>query len=254
MHGRVRAPSADALDRMNRSFEYDSVSGDYARFLLDEMLPHVREDPGLNLSSDPERSRDCRQQQRRNRGVRGGLAAPGCVPPRLQRDRHLRRPARRQRVSGPHPQDRAQADPHLSAGRPERSEQLHRQLVRRQPGHAVGARVRRLRRAPRVGRRRAQLAARDRDLSAGADAGCGATGPRRSRRTRKGSRGRTSIRCSCPARSGRSSARAIARPMGRRSAAAARCSSPIRRTTAFTRSASTARSASSPRTPTAPTA
>ena len=41
MHGRVRAPSADALDRMNRSYEYDSVSGDYARFLLDELLPHV---------------------------------------------------------------------------------------------------------------------------------------------------------------------------------------------------------------------
>ena len=28
MHGRVRAPSAEALDRMNRSYEYDSVSGD----------------------------------------------------------------------------------------------------------------------------------------------------------------------------------------------------------------------------------
>jgi gluconolactonase len=53
MHGRVRAPSADALDRMNRSYEYDSVSGDYARFLLDELLPHVARTEGLNLSSDP---------------------------------------------------------------------------------------------------------------------------------------------------------------------------------------------------------
>src|SRR5512145_297113 len=33
MHGRVKAPHADALDRMNRSYEYDSVSGEYARFL-----------------------------------------------------------------------------------------------------------------------------------------------------------------------------------------------------------------------------
>src|SRR5690349_16885184 len=41
MHGRVRAPSGDALDRMNRSVEYDSVTDDYARFLLDEMLPFV---------------------------------------------------------------------------------------------------------------------------------------------------------------------------------------------------------------------
>ena len=53
MHGRVKALSPDALDRMNRSFEYDSVSGDYARFLVDEMLPHVAKTHGLNLSSDP---------------------------------------------------------------------------------------------------------------------------------------------------------------------------------------------------------
>src|SRR5215212_7182938 len=30
MHGRVKAPGAEALDRMNRSLEYDAVSGDYA--------------------------------------------------------------------------------------------------------------------------------------------------------------------------------------------------------------------------------
>ena len=53
MHGRVRAPSAEALDRMNRSFEYDSVTGDYARFLLDEMLPFVANTHGLTLSTDP---------------------------------------------------------------------------------------------------------------------------------------------------------------------------------------------------------
>src|SRR4029453_12064707 len=53
MHGRVKAPSADALDRMNRSFEYDAVSDDYARFLMGEMLPHVAKTHGLTLSSDP---------------------------------------------------------------------------------------------------------------------------------------------------------------------------------------------------------
>ena len=53
MHGRVKAASADALDRMNRSFEYDAVSGDYARFLLDELLPHVARTHQLNLSADP---------------------------------------------------------------------------------------------------------------------------------------------------------------------------------------------------------
>ena len=53
MHGRVKAPHADALDRMNRSFEYDAVSGDYARFLLDEMLPHVAKTHSLQLTADP---------------------------------------------------------------------------------------------------------------------------------------------------------------------------------------------------------
>ena len=53
MHGRVKALSSDALDRMNRSFEYDAVSGDYARFLLEEMLPHVASTHGVTLSSDP---------------------------------------------------------------------------------------------------------------------------------------------------------------------------------------------------------
>src|SRR4051812_46009854 len=41
MHGRVKAPSADALDRFNRSYEYDGLGSDYARFLLDELLPEV---------------------------------------------------------------------------------------------------------------------------------------------------------------------------------------------------------------------
>ena len=53
MHGRVKAPTTEALDRMNRSFEYDSVSEDYARFLVDEMLPHVARTHGVVLSTDP---------------------------------------------------------------------------------------------------------------------------------------------------------------------------------------------------------
>lgn len=53
MHGRVRAASSEALDRMNRSYEYDSVSGDYARFLADELLPHVATTHGVTLSTDP---------------------------------------------------------------------------------------------------------------------------------------------------------------------------------------------------------
>ena len=53
MHGRVKASSEGALDRMNRSFEYDSISDDYARFLIEEMLPFIAREHELNLSPDP---------------------------------------------------------------------------------------------------------------------------------------------------------------------------------------------------------
>ncbi len=41
MHGRVKATSDQALDRFNRSFEYDGLGDNYARFLLEELLPEV---------------------------------------------------------------------------------------------------------------------------------------------------------------------------------------------------------------------
>src|SRR5215510_9361017 len=42
MHGRVKAANAEAaLDRFNRSYEYDGLGDNYVRFLLDELLPEV---------------------------------------------------------------------------------------------------------------------------------------------------------------------------------------------------------------------
>ncbi len=41
MHGRVPALHEQALDRFNRSYEYDGLGDNYARFLLDELLPDV---------------------------------------------------------------------------------------------------------------------------------------------------------------------------------------------------------------------
>lgn len=42
MHGKVKAANADgALDRFNRSYEYDGLGDNYARFLLEELLPDV---------------------------------------------------------------------------------------------------------------------------------------------------------------------------------------------------------------------
>lgn len=42
MHGRVRAANTDAaLDRFNRSYEYDGLGDNYVRFILEELLPDV---------------------------------------------------------------------------------------------------------------------------------------------------------------------------------------------------------------------
>src|SRR5262249_20581797 len=41
MHGRVKAPTGQALDRFNRSYEYDGLGDAYARFVLEELLPEV---------------------------------------------------------------------------------------------------------------------------------------------------------------------------------------------------------------------
>src|SRR4029453_1953758 len=42
MHGRVKAfDSEKALDRFNRSYEYDGLGDAYARFVLEELLPEV---------------------------------------------------------------------------------------------------------------------------------------------------------------------------------------------------------------------
>jgi sugar lactone lactonase YvrE/enterochelin esterase-like enzyme len=57
MHGRVKATSDQALDRFNRSYEYDGLGDNYARFLLDELLPAVEkmtsaDGRALRLSKD----------------------------------------------------------------------------------------------------------------------------------------------------------------------------------------------------------
>lgn len=52
--GVVPAASPDALPRFNRSYEYDGMGPDYARFLVEEILPEV--DKRWNVTKNP----DCR--------------------------------------------------------------------------------------------------------------------------------------------------------------------------------------------------
>jgi len=55
--GEVPAASEGQKPRSNRSFEYDSLGDQYARFLLDELLPEVAKK--YNLTKDPERRAIC---------------------------------------------------------------------------------------------------------------------------------------------------------------------------------------------------
>ncbi|MBI1367996.1 MAG: gluconolactonase [Planctomycetes bacterium] len=50
--GVVPPANPDALPRYNRSYEYDGLGDAYARFLLDELLPHVEAELHLNLSHE----------------------------------------------------------------------------------------------------------------------------------------------------------------------------------------------------------
>ena len=50
--GRVKALNGEALDRYNRSYEYDGLGDAYARFLLDELLPYVEKEQNLKLSHE----------------------------------------------------------------------------------------------------------------------------------------------------------------------------------------------------------
>jgi enterochelin esterase family protein len=55
--GVVPATAEGAQPRRNRSYEYDRVSDDYARFLLEEILPEVSK--SVKLTDDPERRGIC---------------------------------------------------------------------------------------------------------------------------------------------------------------------------------------------------
>jgi enterochelin esterase-like enzyme len=55
--GTIPATKPGAIDRSNRSFEYDSLGDRYARFLVDEFLPVALNE--LNISTDPAQRAVC---------------------------------------------------------------------------------------------------------------------------------------------------------------------------------------------------
>jgi gluconolactonase len=52
-HSRMKALSTNALDRFNRSYEYDGLGDSYARFLIEEFFPMIESKHGLKLSTSP---------------------------------------------------------------------------------------------------------------------------------------------------------------------------------------------------------
>ena len=145
MHGRVKAPSDKALDRFNRSYEYDGLGDDYARFLLDELLPEVE----TKTTAD---GRPIRLSQDGNDRAIGG-ASSGAI---CAFTAAWERPDAFRRVFSAigtyvglrggndyptlDPQVRAEADPHLPPGRQRRPEHLRRRLVDGEPGDGARAR------------------------------------------------------------------------------------------------------------------
>ena len=164
MHGRVKAPSSEALDRMNRSFEYDAVSDDYARFLLDEMLPYVAKTHGLTLSTDAN-----------DRGIAGNSSgAIAAFAAAWQRPDAFRRVFSAigtyvgLRGGNEFPVLIRKTEPKpirvfLQDGQNDLNNYTGSWFIANQDMLSA-LEYRRLRRPPRVGRRRAQLAARDGDL------------------------------------------------------------------------------------------
>ena len=52
--GTIPAVKPDAKGRSNRSFEYDTLSDQYAKFLIEEALPALTQKHKLNITDDPE--------------------------------------------------------------------------------------------------------------------------------------------------------------------------------------------------------
>lgn len=57
--GVIPATDEDAKPRNNRSFEYDSLGDQYARFLIEEVLPGLAEKHQLNVTDDPDQRAIC---------------------------------------------------------------------------------------------------------------------------------------------------------------------------------------------------
>ena len=141
----ARARSSDG--RANRSFEYDTLSDQYARFLLEEILPEVektvklRHDAASRAIAGASSGGICAftvAWERPDRVQQGALVGRQLHQHRQRQDHARGRP----QLRGDDPQDAEEADPRVPPGRRQRPRQRQRQLAARQPDDGEVARVR----------------------------------------------------------------------------------------------------------------
>ena len=100
----------------NRSFEYDTLSDQYAKFIQEELLPHIAMDQKLNLSTDPADRAICGASS-------GGICAftvacdtSGVVWQSVESYWQFHKHPRRSRLPGFDSQNRTETDSRISAG------------------------------------------------------------------------------------------------------------------------------------------
>ena len=184
MHGRVKAPYDKALDRFNRSYEYDGLGDSYARFLLDELLPEVEKQDhsdgrAIQLShSGNDRASAAQAAARSARSPppgNGPTLSPACSARSAPTSASAAATTIRRSIRKYEPKP---IRVFLQDGS-RRSQHLWRRLVDGEPGNGTRPRLRRLRSQSRLGRRRPQRPARHRRSFPRPCAGSGRTGPSR---------------------------------------------------------------------------
>jgi hypothetical protein len=159
--GSIPPSEPNGKARSNRSFEYDTLSDAYVRFLETEILPEVGKTYKL-------------RQDAAGRAIggisSGGICAftaawqrPDLFSKVLSHVGQFHEHPRRGRVPGHDPQDGAQADPGVPSGRLTGPGQPARQLAAGQPVDGGGAEVHEVRLSIRLRHRRPQREARRRD-------------------------------------------------------------------------------------------
>jgi hypothetical protein len=89
----------------NRSFEYDTLSDQYARFLQLELIPHIVSELQLNLLRGSSRPSDLRHFQWRHLCLHRSLGTPRMVQQSAQPRRQLHQYPRRTQLPGLHPKN-----------------------------------------------------------------------------------------------------------------------------------------------------